>query len=109
MYKGRARRIIAWGLLVVFTTMMVFTSFHHHHYVMVDDGECVQCTHHLPHSGHISWHSLDTHNCLVCQLSQTPYLTNDSQEMVTYNTISELKSFFSKEDIRAPPLVLLMA
>ncbi|MBQ6210924.1 MAG: hypothetical protein IJK42_14330 [Prevotella sp.] len=119
MYKGQGRRNIAWGLLAVFAAMMALTTFHQHHYVMVDDEECVQCAHHLPHSGHISWQSADTHDCLVCQLSHTPYLTNDSPETATHTSIACQPSFYGQEDIplahhqnlslRAPPLVLLMA
>lgn len=115
MEKAQRRIKIAWALLSVFVTMMAFTTFHRHHYEVADDVECVQCAHHQPHSGHISWQTVDTHNCLVCQLNQTPYLYIETTEAVLFTTVVSQKTFYRQEDfplaqtqnhfLRAPPLV----
>ncbi|MBR6937719.1 MAG: hypothetical protein IKH63_09165 [Prevotella sp.] len=69
----RHRRFVAWLLLSVFIPMMALSILHHHHEVVNDDVECVQCAHHLPHSGHISWHSVSLDNCVLCQFNHVPY------------------------------------
>lgn len=67
----------AWLLLLVYVPMMITITFHHHDETAVADAvvACQDCTHHVHHSGHINALQNAMHDCALCQLQSTPYLS----------------------------------
>ena len=72
--KNKARSVFsAWVLLVVFLTTMTLSVTHHHEGVANMAADCVECAHHLHHSGHISMDDGGTHDCVLCQFFSLTY------------------------------------
>jgi len=72
------RTIASRILLSVFIPMLVCLSLHIHQTTDVSEGECYDCTHHLPHHGHASAAKAALHDCLLCQLSHAPFVIPQS-------------------------------
>lgn len=71
-------------LLMVYVTMMAVVAFHHHdEMAMADVVACEDCAHHVHHSGHIYALQAAMHNCVLCQLQDTPYLAPSIATLVT--------------------------
>lgn len=52
-------------------------SFHTHHYAVSSKISCVDCLHHIPHSGHLN-NSVNDHDCcLICQLLYASYVIGE--------------------------------
>ncbi len=76
MRNLKKRRIrLAWLLMLVYLPMMLAVTFHHH---TEEEGDaisyCYDCAHHIHHDGHITAGSSFTHDCLLCQLHNLPYV-----------------------------------
>lgn len=71
---GRLR--IAWLLLSVYVPMMMAVTFHHHGEAEGADAvaQCQDCAHHVHHGGHLMAIHHAMHDCVLCQLQNTPYL-----------------------------------
>lgn len=74
MKTGRRRQMVARWLLAVFVPMVLLSSLHLHKEVAATGGECYQCAHHQPHSGHLSAASFAVHDCLLCQMLTVPFV-----------------------------------
>ena len=61
-------------LLSVFVPMLLLVTIHWHENVAGNADACVECVHHVPHSGHLTAQSLSIDNCLLCQFHALPYL-----------------------------------
>lgn len=109
------RRLASWLLLSVFVPMMVLTSLHRHHVATDTAVACVDCAHHVHHSGHLTVGDTSIDNCLLCQFSGTPYVGDDAAEQAflpSINTVSQLWRTASlpaievlQKSSRAPPVV----
>lgn len=74
MRQMHYRRQSAGVLLFIFLSMLTFSSLHVHEENGAKEQMCYQCTHHLPHGGHWSLSSTDSHACLLCQFITLSYL-----------------------------------
>src|SRR5574344_2447977 len=69
------RRIHAWLLLSVFIPMLLTTILHRHYAEPGQDHSvCIECLHHIHHSGHLTGEHTQIDKCLLCQLCALPYL-----------------------------------
>ena len=78
MHNSAHKRLrTAWLLLLVYVPMMIAVTFHHHDETLVADAivSCQDCEHHVHHNGHIYALQNVMHDCALCQLQSTPYLT----------------------------------
>lgn len=55
--------------------MMIAVTFHHHGGAQTVDTsiECQDCAHHVHHEGHFLNSQYAMHDCVLCQLRNTPY------------------------------------
>ena len=74
MRHQHKRMIVSRLLLAVFTVMLVVVSLHIHQETPTGEGECYQCVHHQPHSGHLSAAQQTFHECLLCQLATISFV-----------------------------------
>ena len=78
MHRYAHKRLrTAWLLLLVYVPMMIAVAFHHHDEAAAADAvvSCQDCAHHVHHSGHIYALQNAMHDCALCQLQNTPYLS----------------------------------
>ena len=68
------RRCFARILLGVFVPMLLLATFHYHDDEIGKADACVECVHHVPHSGHLTAQSFSVDDCLLCQFHALPYL-----------------------------------
>ena len=109
------RSLSAWLLLSVFVPMLMLTTLHRHHVATDTVVTCVDCIHHVHHSGHISEGGTSIDDCLLCQLSTTPYTESVTAELHFYTFTNTVKNFWSVGQLpcrqilhystRAPPVV----
>ena len=74
MRISRRRRLSAWMLLSVFVPMLAFSLVHYHEKADSGGGVCVDCAHHVQHSGHFSAGSASFDDCLVCEFASLSYV-----------------------------------
>ena len=70
----KRRKISASVLLAVFLPMLLLTSLHVHHEQLSQEFACVECTHHMPHAGHLTAAQASFDDCLLCQICHVPVL-----------------------------------
>lgn len=68
------RRLSAWVLLSVFLPMLMLTTLHRHEALEDAEVVCVDCAHHVHHSGHLQAGAASIDYCVLCQLATTPYV-----------------------------------
>lgn len=72
--RRQGKRIVsAWFLLSIFSSMILLSGLHHHESMVNAAIDCVDCTHHVHHSGHFT---VDTHHmddCVLCQFLSLVY------------------------------------
>ncbi len=68
------RRITAFFLLAVMLSMQICVSLHHHELHTSVEETCADCLYHVHHAGHLTAHTVDFHECVLCQLHSLPYL-----------------------------------
>ena len=68
------RRCFSRILLGVFVPMLLLAAFHWHDDETGKANACVECVHHVPHSGHLTAQSFSVDDCLLCQFHALPYL-----------------------------------
>ena len=73
MGNSHQRQLTARLLLTLFVSMLTFSTLHVHHDVMMSEKDCYHCSHHLPHSGHLTAAQANFHDCLLCQLTTLSY------------------------------------
>lgn len=81
-FQNQMRRItnkrsrLAWLLLLVYVPMLIALTLHHHDEAQVSSpvSVCQDCAHHVHHDGHISPLQHAVHDCVLCQLQNTPYV-----------------------------------
>lgn len=67
------RRFSAWLLLSVFMPMLLFSSLHVHQQT-ASQQDCTECVNHVPHGGHLSFNTLDVHDCVLCKFTSLSFL-----------------------------------
>lgn len=78
-------------LLSVFLPMAMWLSVHTHGPAAHGDGDCYQCAHQLPHSGHLTAAQASLHDCVLCQFHSVLYLfvpTTMLSAGISFSTIS---------------------
>lgn len=77
---------IAWLLLLVYVPMMIVVTFHHHGEAQRADAaiHCQDCEHHVHHDGHLLALQHTMHDCVLCQLQSTPYLSPTLLTLVAF-------------------------
>lgn len=68
------RMWIARILLFVFVPMLLMSSLHVHESSSSRSVVCVECLHHIHHSGHFSVEHSGIDNCVLCQFQSLPYV-----------------------------------
>ncbi|MBQ8949133.1 MAG: hypothetical protein IJV25_06515 [Prevotella sp.] len=116
MNRQSKRVIAAWWLLSVFVSMMALSSLHRHQPVANPAADCVECAHHVHHSGHFTVAGNDVHECVLCQFLSSPvipatllaivFTTSPQQKGLFFlcNGIAQRKPTLS--GTRAPPYLL---
>ncbi len=70
----RRRRIgLAWALLSVFVSMLLLSGLHRHEAVADAGTDCVECAHHIHHSGHLTIGFDHVDACVLCQFLHFVY------------------------------------
>lgn len=77
--RTRAARL----LLLVFLPILLFSSLHAHQYAVHVEGDCYECTNHLPHGGHISLQTIHIHDCVLCQFVTLSFVVAVAMALVT--------------------------
>ena len=115
MQTSVKRNLSAWLLLSVFVPMTMLTALHRHQVVADAAVACVDCVHHVHHSGHLSAGGTSIDDCLLCQLSTTPYTESVAEELHFYTFTNIVSASWSigqlpsrsllHQSSRAPPVV----
>ncbi len=116
MSKERKRIVSAWLLLSVFISMMAVSSLHRHLPVPNATADCIECAHHVHHSGHFTIGADHVHECLLCQLLSLPYLPSTGITVTLFISLAIVVTFCgtslicqqacSAKSPRAPPFIL---
>ena len=70
----RRRRIFSALLLAVFLPAFLASVLHTHPQASVQQPECFQCVHHLPHTGHLSAADGSLSSCVLCHFLGLPFI-----------------------------------
>ena len=73
MDRQQGRKAVAWVLLSVIVSMLLLSGLHRHEVVASAATDCVECAHHIHHSGHLSIGFDHVDDCLLCQFLQFVY------------------------------------
>ena len=94
--------------------MLLLAAFHWHDDETGKANACVECVHHVPHSGHLTAQSLSIDNCLLCQFHALPYLPSAivvvvallpvSKTVCNLTTVALADRQASCISLRGPPL-----
>ena len=116
MQTSVRRKVSAWLLLSVFVPMTMLTALHRHQMVTGAAVACVDCAHHVHHGGHLSAGGTSIDDCLLCQLSTTPYTEGVAEELHFYTFTNIVSASWSiarlhsrsvlQRSTRAPPVVV---
>lgn len=66
---------IAWLLQSVFVLMLLLSWGHHHEAVASAATDCIDCAHHVHHSGHFTTSANHLDDCLLCHFLHLVYTT----------------------------------
>ena len=75
MNRQNHRIGIAWLLLSVFVSMVLLSGMHRHEAVASAEADCIECAHHVHHSGHFTTSVDHLDDCLLCQFLHLVYTT----------------------------------
>lgn len=113
MRRQRKRVITAWWLLSVFVSMMLLSGLHRHQAVVNPAADCVECAHHVHHSGHFTAAGDNLHECVLCQFLGSPVIPATILAIVFSFSSTQKGRFFlccvvaqaepSFHNTRAPP------
>jgi len=70
----RTRRIAPWILLAAYLPLVLASMFHSHALPDTSATSCPDCVRHVAHPAHFSDISLQSHDCLLCQLLSVVYI-----------------------------------
>ena len=114
--RQRKRITSAWLLLSIFVSMTMLTGLHHHEPTANLAADCVECAHHVHHSGHFTVAAENLDDCVLCQflsLVYTPAATLLvaipiclTVKAVTSNTNFLCCEVGLYDTTRAPPFIL---
>jgi hypothetical protein len=72
--KRQGKRIAsAWLLLSVFVSMILLSGLHRHETIANVAADCVECAHHMHHSGHFTVATDHMDDCVLCQFLTLVY------------------------------------
>ena len=74
MNSTKRRHIASVVLLAVFLPMLLLSSLHVHPEAHLEDGDCKECVHHVPHAGHFTSGTSCSFDCVLCQFLSLPFL-----------------------------------
>ena len=116
MMRQRKRITSAWLLLSVFVSMILLTGLHHHESTANLAADCVECAHHVHHSGHFTAATEHVNDCVLCQFLSLVYTPAATLLVaipvcltiwVTSNNVNFLCCEVGQYDsTRAPPFIL---
>lgn len=69
----RAKRILSFVMLTVFLSAYLASSLHVHPEIP-EGPQCQQCTHHIPHAGHIGIGDGSLSCCVLCHFLGLPFV-----------------------------------
>jgi hypothetical protein len=85
---------IAWLLLSVFVSMQLLSGFHHHEVVANGAIDCMECTHHIHHSGHFTTAVEHLTECPLCQFLSLIYTAATTTVLVPLVISKQNRRFF---------------
>ena len=116
MRRQQRRRATAWALLSVFVSMMMLCGLHRHHDVVNPAADCIECAHHVHHSGHITTADDGVHDCLICHFISLNYTLAEvlaisaPASLLIMTWCSDfgciIQRACSQDSTRAPPFIL---
>ena len=116
MNRQSDRIRIAWVLLSVFVSMLLLSGVHRHEAVAGATVDCMECAHHVHHSGHFTAAIDHVDDCLLCQFLSLAYTAAATIVLVSLAFTKQNRGFFLMNNIsqegssvlftRGPPLVL---
>lgn len=81
------RKVTALVMLTLYVSILFSSCFHIHSDNLFAAGECDQCVHHLPHSGHLTAGGGLQHDCLLCQFLSLVYVAAAVTTLIIYNKV----------------------
>lgn len=105
----RKRSRLSWLLLLVYVPMLMALTFHHHDeaQTLSPVSVCQDCIHHVHHDGHLYAFQHGVHDCVLCQLHNTPYIAATfillPAVAVAYRIV---RLYYHKECIKQPDNVI---
>ena len=102
-------------LLLVYLPLLIAVTFHHHSEAEKASAVpcCQDCINHVHHAGHLTTQTAFSHDCVLCQLQNPPYLVPTTVRIVVFMAIAHIVYIMScpfvkthEHDIfstRAPP------
>ena len=116
MNRQSQRISIAWLLLSVFVSMLLLSGLHRHEAVASAEADCIECAHHVHHSGHFTTSIDHMDDCLLCQFLHLVYTTAAIIVLVPLVVLAQNRRFFlncrmtqeepSVRYTRGPPFML---
>ena len=116
MKRQGKRFVSAWLLLSVFVSMILLTGLHRHQPAADQATDCVECAHHVHHSGHLTAATEQLDDCVLCQFLSLVYTpaatllvaipTSPTVHTVTDNVNMICCEAGQYDSTRAPPFIL---
>ena len=116
MKRQGKRFVSAWLLLSVFVSMILLTGLHRHQPAADHATDCVECAHHVHHSGHLTAATEQLDDCVLCQFLSLVYTpattllvaipTSPTVQTVTGNINMICCEVGQYDSTRAPPFIL---
>lgn len=94
MKRQRSRVVIAWLLLTLFVSLQLLSGVHRHEEVTSATIDCMECAHHVHHSGHFAASDIHLDDCLLCQFLHFVYLAAASAVLVPLIISTQSRRFF---------------
>ena len=73
MGRQGKRIVSAWLLTSIYVSMMLLSALHLHQPTENTEIDCVECAHHVHHSGHFIAAGEHLDNCVLCQFTNLVY------------------------------------
>ena len=106
MMRQRKRITSAWLLWSVFVSMILLTGLHHHEPTANLAADCVECAHHIHHSGHFTAATEHVNDCVLCQFLSLVYTPAATLMVVSSNVNCLCCEVGQYDSTRAPPFIL---
>lgn len=107
---------LAWLQLSVFVSMLLLSGVHRHEVVISTATDCVDCAHHVHHSGYVTTLADHMDDCLLCQFLHLVYTAAAIIVLVPLVVLAQNRRFFLNSRItqmepsvlyiRGPPYML---